>query len=491
VDDLGAVWTIGASGAILRNGLQAAGGWGSTILWTSSTIYVLGGDYNWWRWTGSGWVNVGPQQPGGATPPASGTEWFVASGSFGDGSSANPFGRIQDALNAAQAGDTVTVRPGTYNETLATVRAGTEQLPITLRSASGRGSVLVTNPGRVLTIGQPYFVVDGLTLDGQYGADDLVRVGSGAHYLHLKNSEFRRSSRDLVDMNAPTGVLIEGCLIHHALNPTNGVSDAHGVVGGAIHNLTIRDSEIHTFSGDGVQVDPGRAAPGWNGLTIERTHIWLEPLPAGENGFPAGVAPGENAVDTKASSSFARSTVFIRDVVAHGFRNGFFANANYAAFNLKENVDVTVDGVTVFDSEIAFRLRGPLTGGAWVTIKNAVIHDVLTAYRYENDIQNLRIWNNTVGANVTRAFQAASSVSTGLEVRNLLTLGTNSPEAAHPSNLAVGPEAFTNAAAHDYTLSPTSPAIDVGAVLPQVTTDRVGVPRPQRGGFDVGAYERP
>ena len=57
VDNLGAVWTIGASGAILRNGLQAAYGWGSTILWTSSTIYVRGGDYNWWRWTGSGWVN--------------------------------------------------------------------------------------------------------------------------------------------------------------------------------------------------------------------------------------------------------------------------------------------------------------------------------------------------------------------------------------------------------------------------------------------------
>ncbi len=68
VDNLGAVWTIGASGAILRNGLQAAYGWGSTILWTSGTIYVCGGDYNWWRWTGSGWVNSGPQQPGGTTP---------------------------------------------------------------------------------------------------------------------------------------------------------------------------------------------------------------------------------------------------------------------------------------------------------------------------------------------------------------------------------------------------------------------------------------
>ena len=67
VDNVGAVWTLGAGGAILRNGLQAAYGWGSTILWTSSTIYVRASDNNWWQWTEAGWVNVGPHQPGGAT----------------------------------------------------------------------------------------------------------------------------------------------------------------------------------------------------------------------------------------------------------------------------------------------------------------------------------------------------------------------------------------------------------------------------------------
>lgn len=63
VDSLGNVWTIGANQTILRNGSQAAAGLGSKILWSSSTIYVLGVDNNWWRWTGSGWTNVGPTQP--------------------------------------------------------------------------------------------------------------------------------------------------------------------------------------------------------------------------------------------------------------------------------------------------------------------------------------------------------------------------------------------------------------------------------------------
>jgi cation transporter-like permease len=73
VDTVGAVWTLGANGAILRNGVQAAGGWGSKILWTSNTIYVLGSDTNWWQWTGSGWINVGTTVPGGSSASPDGT----------------------------------------------------------------------------------------------------------------------------------------------------------------------------------------------------------------------------------------------------------------------------------------------------------------------------------------------------------------------------------------------------------------------------------
>jgi hypothetical protein len=50
VDDNGAVWTIGASLTIQRNGTWAAGGVGSEILWTREAIYAFGVDRNWWRW---------------------------------------------------------------------------------------------------------------------------------------------------------------------------------------------------------------------------------------------------------------------------------------------------------------------------------------------------------------------------------------------------------------------------------------------------------
>ena len=88
VDHNGAIWTIGPNGAILRNGVQAAGGWGSQILWTSHTLYVLGTDNNWYQWTGSSWTFLGPTFPGASldgttVPPAtqivdtSGAIWTI------------------------------------------------------------------------------------------------------------------------------------------------------------------------------------------------------------------------------------------------------------------------------------------------------------------------------------------------------------------------------------------------------------------------------
>ncbi len=105
VDNQGTVWTIGSGQAILRNGVQAAGGLGSEILWTNATIYVLGTDNNWWQWTGSGWLFLGSTRPGstgtvspeGTTvPPASqivdntGAIWTIGSGQtiFRNGSQA-------------------------------------------------------------------------------------------------------------------------------------------------------------------------------------------------------------------------------------------------------------------------------------------------------------------------------------------------------------------------------------------------------------------
>ena len=231
----------------------------------------------------------------------------------------------------------------------------------------------------------------------------MATAGTG---LTLRHVEVRRSSRDAIDIGSADDVTIVDSLVHHALNADDGRTDAHGIVAAAVHRLTIRNTQVHTFSGDAIQVDPGRSAPGWSDILIEGCDLWLAPLPAAVNGFAAGTVPGENAVDTKANPGMARATLTIRDTRAHGFRNGLIPNM--AAFNLKENVDVLVDRITVYDSEIAFRLRGGGSDtskpGAHVRTMNALVYDTAVAFRYEDDLEGLHVWNSTIGRGVPRPF---------------------------------------------------------------------------------------
>lgn len=418
--------------------------------------------------------------------PGAEREWFVAVDGGGAGSRQAPFGRIDDALAVAQPGDTVTVLPGVYRQQVYSVRDGASSAPIVVRALEP-GTAVVMWPGRVLTVAHAFLVFQGLVLDGEYGEDDVVRVTSEGDFLVLRDMVVRRSSRDLVDLAGPEGVTIEGSRLHNALDATGGRTDAHAIVAGPVRDLRILDCEIHTFSGDGLQLDPGRQA-GWS-VRVERTRFWLGPLAEATNGFAAGIVPGENAIDTKTVRGGGRSSLTVRDVVASGFRGGLITNM--AAFNLKENVAALIDRVTVFDSEIAFRLRGPVTSaeaGARITVQNAVVYDVDVAFRYEDDIEGLRIWNSTLGLDVLRPFRPAGT-RTVPDVRNLLMIGGLPREAVHRSNLSAGREAFVKAEAHDYRLKAGARAIDAGETLDGVSHDRAGSVRPVGSAVDVGAFE--
>ncbi|MCL4813311.1 MAG: hypothetical protein KJ061_12525 [Vicinamibacteraceae bacterium] len=416
----------------------------------------------------------------------------MTAGATGDGSASAPFGRIQDALAAAQPGDEVVVDPGTYAEALRSVRAGTDTARILVRGRDRTPAArpMVTTPGNVLYVSHAFLTFEDMVFDGQYGAGDAVNVRGEGHALHLRRVEVRRSGRDCIDIGSQHDILIEASLVSHCLNGTNTARrDAHGIVAAAARRLTVRDTEIHTFSGDGIQLDPDRLPPGWTDLTIERVAIWLAPLPAAEAGYAAGTVPGENGLDTKVGTEGERARLVVRDSVFRGFRGGLVSNM--AALNLKERVDAVIDGVTVSDSEHAFRVRGPETTGARVTLSNAVVYDVATAVRYEDNVAGPTVVHATFGRGVARAFQRASSPASVPDIRNLLVLGAGLPDEARgrSSNLAVTAEAFADAQANDYRLRAGSAAIDRAEPVGVATTDRRGVKRPQGAGPDVGAFE--
>jgi hypothetical protein len=444
-------------------------------------------------------------------PPASAREWFVAPGGSGNGDLSQPFGKIQDAVDIARAGDVIVIQQGSYNELIKSQSAGTPANPITLRAANS-AVVLITRPGRLLEMRHAHWIVDGLVFDGQYGADDMIRIMDTGHDFVLRNSEIRRSGRDCIDLNSPRNVLLENNLIHRCLysdasqtDPLQRRKDAHGIVAESVRHLTVRNTEIHTFSGDAVQFDPGRQPPGWDDIIIENSHFWLAPLTTPENGFAVGDVTGENAIDLKTWTDAAapRANLTLRNIIVHGFRNGLLREEQ-AAFLLREKIKLLMDGVTVFDSQTAFRIRGhsnmevqppgrpPLTPeDPEIRIQNAVVYSVEQGFHYDGDIRRpLEIYNSTIGRNVVRPFRR---IETGnrIDARNILLLAGAVPqEIAHFSNRAVSATSFIDALMDDYHLTQTSVAIDAGDnSVVAVPRDRDGFRRPQEGGYDIGAYE--
>ena len=402
---------------------------------------------------------------------------------------------IQAVLNEAEPGDRILIAAGTYEEDLSTETEGEADSPITVVAVEP-GAVIITSPGEVLQVDHAHWHFEDLIFDGQFGTADVLDINDDAHHLNLLSVEIRNSGRDCIDMGAPTGVRITNSSIHHCLHYDSGDEsrqDAHGIVAGAVQDLQITDTDIHTFSGDGLQLGPSREEPGWNDVVITGSRIWLEPLAEDVNGFFAGQVPGENAVDTKTPAGGERANLTIEDTEVWGFRDGVDFS-NQAALLLKENVNAVVRRTHIHSSEIGLRVRGPSDvrpEGAHVRVVSSVIEAVDVAVRYEDDIEKLDLWHVTFGAAIDEMFRDVSADETEATVLNSLFVADVLPEEATSAetNAIATEEDFVDMESGDYHLSDSSDAIDRGSPITEVTRDMDGNDRTIGDAPDLGAYE--
>jgi hypothetical protein len=418
--------------------------------------------------------------------------WYVSkTGSNSNlGTFEDPFETIQYGMSVVGNGDVLYVSEGIYSEFISFSIPG-----ITLKAMDGE-IVSMTQTGTVVSINQSDIILEGFVIDGNWGDDDVVQVGSNADNLILRNLEIKNSGRDCVDVDSPENVLVDGCEIHDCIYfPGGQRDDAHGIVTLGVQNFTVSDSEIYYVSGDALQFQYN----GWDNVTVENSVLWNGPLPTARGGAPAGANPGEDGIDTKYCENDGRGRLYLRNVTAHGWDGDYVANP--AAFNLKHNIDAEIDGVTCYESEICFRSRGAGTnppndncggtsqGGAWITIMNGVMYNSNTAVRYEDVIENLKVYNSAFGNNLNLNFQSAGGYGSGFEVKNNLFIGTKPTEASDDSNLGVSESDFVDSVNNDYHIVQGSQAVDSGDEIILVIQDRDNVLRPQGQGYDVGAYE--
>jgi hypothetical protein len=418
----------------------------------------------------------------------------------GDGSIGSPFKTIAQGLNAAQPGDNVVVRAGTYTQTspLMFPRSGQLGLPITLRAAAGEQVLVQTQPGLNINLVQTarsYITVEDITFDGNYStANGLIRLDPGGAYQTFRRCEMRRQGNHLLRIDSDD-LLVEDCHIHHAIWPNSPSTDAHTAHSQTGLRHTFRRCDMHHATGDLWQ---GSRDPGAWGDIVFDMHIELADDDC--NGLPAGTAITENHWDTKVYGT-SNTNFTVRYCTVRGGRYCRILGAG-GAFNLKEMVTaIYIYNNLIYNNDWAFRLRYPSTD---YHVYNNLVYDNNLAVRFEDGISNLTFLNNTFYNNGTQIQDTNGPATSVTWKNNIFAAATSavwrgtflnnlfwSVPAGWPTgngNLNANPS-FANAAAYDLHLAAGSAAVDTGLTLAEVTDDVDGDPRPVGTAYDIGADE--
>jgi len=403
-------------------------------------------------------LSLGPRQ---LVARAAQTYYVATNGNDSNpGTQDRPWRTIQKAANSVQAGDTVYVRGGTYNESVHFKRSGQSGNPITFKNYNGEGVTVRANSWVGFHLNANWVVIDGF---GVFGAGSHDIFITGAHYNTVQNCEFAEAGWAGIqfggDNGAATNNMIRNNNVHN--NRHEGIylrGGLEGHPGIRMSNNVIENNDIHHNGDEGIQNTATFAPPYPDGTIIRGNRVH-------DNGgnWGGGMAIGGD--------------------------------------NL------------VVENNIVYNNRGEI-GGIWLAdsnngiIRNNLVVNNRGTWSYGNagihvhNSRNAQVHHNTVSGNngagiYLRDTQGVAKnnilsqngnqlrLSGGASADRNLIDGGSDTQGANPVQ---GNPQFVNPGGGDWHLASSSPAIDKGADV-GVRNDMEGGLRPQGNGFDLGALE--
>lgn len=410
------------------------------------------------------------------------------------GTIAQPWRTIGKAATTLAPGDTVLIRAGTYAEQVQVTVSGTEGAEVTFAAYPGESPVL-----------------DGTSV--------VVSTGDLAGLFEVVQRSWVRV-RGLKVQHAGPGELTAGFLVEDSSHVTvescstfDTVSSGIGVWGGS--DVTLAGNDV-AFACTGPMQE-SISVGGTTGFEL-RGNVVRDgpPMPAGKEGICIKDGSNTGTVHhNQVSGLHEKVGLYLDawdkhtfDIEVHGNRIWAIEGADGIALasemgGLLENIRVH-DNVS-FDNGyygIAVGVNGtspthPMSG--IVVVNNTVVGNGTTGWGggitvYNPDATNVIVRNNLANANAAFQIAVSSAVPAGAVTvdHNLVYpfLGTE-PDEIRGTDYVEADPLFVGAAAHDYHLQATSPAIDQGDAALAPAADADGLLRPQGAGVDLGAYEVP
>jgi len=389
-----------------------------------------------------------------------------------------PWRSIQRAANSLQAGDTVVVNAGTYNERVRITTSGTASGFITFQA---QGAVMMQG----FNIGADYIRVTGFEIantsgngwsDRDSGAGVLV---GGSNNEILNNYVHNTTSSGIHLQPNASNIAVNGNRIAYAVEcgiysqGTNnlfvsndishtrsiGGSDADGVrffgSGSTFRKNVIHDLTTSDSPGDSPHLDAFQTWGPASNYIFEQN--WIDKDPTDHQGFTI------EGLTQPVGNIIIRNNVF----VTRG--TGYQSDVNAGDLGTVTNVSVVNNTMVAINgpAEFAIWLFQYLQGAV---VKNNAIFD-------HGNVAEPYIRVDTGALSLDIGFNSISK-SDGLAPTGF----------AYPNDLWMLNPQFVNMAGGDFHLQPTSPLIRTGATLSQVTNDYDGATRPQ-GAYDIGAFQ--
>ncbi|MEM4275127.1 MAG: DUF1565 domain-containing protein [Candidatus Nitrosocaldaceae archaeon] len=162
-----------------------------------------------------------------------------------DGSEISPFATFNKALNTAKCGDTIVIKPGTYNQELNTVKDACKDFPIKI---TGYGAIIkgTTTSTYISRIYHDHYILEGMEFDGTQGSNYVnkgIRIENVTNIIiqnikmHnigdegiriVRSSDITIQNNELYDFGLdqlPSAINGEAIYIGTAPEQNNGVAD--------------------------------------------------------------------------------------------------------------------------------------------------------------------------------------------------------------------------------------------------------------------------
>ncbi len=360
-----------------------------------------------------------------ATPT---TYYTATSGSDSNpGTLTQPFQTIMHGVSLLQPGDTLLVRGGTYAEAITDIPSGTSwSAPVTLKAY----------PGETVTI----------------------MPNSGANRV-LEFSAYENQQFIIVD-----GFILDGTNVGY-----DAVKFQENTASGVAHDVKIINAEVRNAPQQGI-------------LTNDDTNnLYFGNLNVHDN----GTTDFHHGIYIKNSGTIIENSRIYRN-----------AGWGVHLYGGTDNNNIVRDNMIYNNARVGGRGAGVgVYTGSGNQVYNNEIYGNQEAIELDYGAVSTGVYNNTFYNNVNYGVYVGANAS-GTTIRNNIfnqTSGTmlsnNGSSTTADHNLMGTNAQFSNASAGNFELVSGSPAIDSGMTISSVTTDMMGVSRPQGAAYDIGACE--